>query len=158
MVSYQTEENVVRKTRRKMGLPVIALLVGICVGCITGERLFLVALNKKINHGTSTVRWRDFETFVPIPSTINGTTSDQNTRDEASGLKNILKRVAPDGNVLIAISNFNLAMEGSLLVWLDCVQRVGIKNWLLVAIDESLKEFCESNDLNYYYRPTSVSF
>lgn len=36
------------------------------------------------------------------------------------------------------------------------VQKLGIKNWLVVAIDEQLRDYCKEHGINHYYRPVKV--
>lgn len=36
------------------------------------------------------------------------------------------------------------------------MQKLGIKNWLVVAIDEQLRDYCKEHGINHYYRPVKV--
>lgn len=158
-----------RKGRRIVpGAAVTIFLIGICLGIVMGERLFLLRqelATKNERRDGSNLQRNDH-----LKNNSDGTSSwkarhTASTMDDASagkisesGLEAILRDVAPTGEVLIAISNFNLVMEGSLMVWLDCVHKAGVNNWLVVAIDENLRNYCKSNEIPHFYRPTVVSW
>ena len=54
---------------------------------------------------------------------------------------------------MIAISNINLVHEESLTQWIDCVLKLPTKTWLVVAIDEQLRDYCKERGINHYFRP-----
>jgi hypothetical protein len=40
---------------------------------------------------------------------------------------------------------------------LQCVQRIeGLTNWLVVAIDQELANYCKEHGINHYYRPVVI--
>lgn len=36
------------------------------------------------------------------------------------------------------------------------MQRLNFNNWLIVAIDEELRDYCKEHGINHYYRPVKV--
>ena len=63
-------------------------------------------------------------------------------------LEAYLKQVAPDGEVLVAISNFNLVQWGGMLnTWIERVQKAGVKPWLVLAIDEPLHKYLDEKSI-----------
>lgn len=36
------------------------------------------------------------------------------------------------------------------------VQRLSFKNWMVVAIDEELRDYCQDKGINHFYRPVRV--
>ena len=38
----------------------------------------------------------------------------------------------------------------------QAVQRLKFNNWLIVAIDEELRDYCKEHGINHYYRPVKV--
>lgn len=59
-------------------------------------------------------------------------------------LKSVLQRVAPGGEVLVAISNKALlspdGKTGMLRTWLECVWRAGVQRYMVVALDDQIAE------------------
>jgi len=39
---------------------------------------------------------------------------------------------------------------------LQAVGKIKSKNWMVVAIDEELRKYCEQHNIRYYYRPVVV--
>jgi len=52
-----------------------------------------------------------------------------------NALEEILQRVAPQGEVMIAISNYNLVLESSLVMWLEVRCGAGTKQLRLGATE-----------------------
>ena len=71
-------------------------------------------------------------------------------------LEKLLQEIAPDGEVMIVISNMNLIHSESLKMWIECAQLLPSKNWLVVAIDEELATYCTERGIPHYYRPVKV--
>ncbi|KAI3438461.1 hypothetical protein D9Q98_000890 [Chlorella vulgaris] len=132
-----------------------ALLVGVCLGVLVSEKLYLVTQEADLPEGAiAAVRSRKLE----VSSGSGGSgVMPRFTGKPRSELEGILQRVAPKGEVLIAISNFDLIGDGELLMWLECIQRIdGLTNWLVVAIDAELAAYCKEHGINHYYRPVVI--
>lgn len=41
---------------------------------------------------------------------------------------------------------------------LQCVKRLPFTNWLVVALDETLRDYLQKNNVNVYYRPVVVRY
>ncbi|CAN6902776.1 unnamed protein product [Brassica oleracea] len=65
-------------------------------------------------------------------------------------LANILKSIAVDKEVIVALANANV--KAMLEVQIASVKRLGIKNYLVVALDDYIESFCKQNDVAYYKR------
>ncbi|TXG64502.1 hypothetical protein EZV62_011496 [Acer yangbiense] len=65
-------------------------------------------------------------------------------------LAKVLERVAVGREVIVALANLNV--KDTLEVWYNSIQRVGIHNYLVVALDEEIFKFCVSNDVPVYKR------
>ena len=60
-----------------------------------------------------------------------------------------MSQVAIRNEVLVAISNRNYAGPGNMLAtWMECVQRVGVTNAMVVALDADTKRHAESVGLH----------
>ncbi|XVE93553.1 hypothetical protein REPUB_Repub01dG0204800 [Reevesia pubescens] len=65
-------------------------------------------------------------------------------------LAKILENVAVRRGLIVALANWNV--KDSLEVWFTSIKRVSIPNYLVVALDDKIAEFCESNYVPVYKR------
>ncbi|KFK44070.1 hypothetical protein AALP_AA1G212200 [Arabis alpina] len=65
-------------------------------------------------------------------------------------LAKILEKIAVDKEVIVALANSNV--KAMLEVQIASIKRVGVKNYLVVALDDYIENFCKSNDVAYYKR------
>jgi hypothetical protein len=42
-------------------------------------------------------------------------------------------------------------------VWFESIQRVGVKNYLVVALDDQIAHFCEEHNVPVYRRDATIS-
>jgi hypothetical protein len=92
-----------------------ALLVGLCLGVIVSEKVYLLTQEADLPEGAvAAVRSRKLEVHAD-----GGTAMRRSTGKPRNELEGILQRVAPQGEVMIAISNMNLIHERSLVMWLE---------------------------------------
>ncbi|XP_041012702.1 LOW QUALITY PROTEIN: arabinosyltransferase RRA3-like [Juglans microcarpa x Juglans regia] len=80
---------------------------------------------------------RTFPTVVPDESV--------NTR-----LAEILEKVAVERELIVALANSNV--KDMLDVWFTNIKRIGIPNYLVVALDEEISRFCKQKDVPVYKR------
>lgn len=67
-----------------------------------------------------------------------------------SRLSKILEPVAVKKELIVALANSNV--KEMLEMWFTNIKRVGISNYLVVALDDSIENFCKSNDVPVYRR------
>lgn len=65
-------------------------------------------------------------------------------------LAKLLEKVAVRKEIIVALANSNV--KEMLEVWFTNIKRVGIPNYLVVALDEDITLFCESNNVPVYKR------
>lgn len=65
-------------------------------------------------------------------------------------LAKILEKVAVQRELVVALANSNV--KEMLEVWFTNIKRVGITNYLVVALDDEISKFCESNQVPVYKR------
>ncbi|KAK2435501.1 Nucleotide-diphospho-sugar transferase family protein [Trifolium repens] len=65
-------------------------------------------------------------------------------------LAKILEKVAVKREIIVALANSNV--KEMLQVWFTNIKRVGISNYLVVALDDEISKFCESNQVPFYKR------
>ena len=65
-------------------------------------------------------------------------------------LAKILEDVALQKELIVALANSNV--RAMLEVWFTSIKKVGIRNYLVVALDDGIVDFCKSNDVPFYNR------
>ncbi|PON40460.1 Nucleotide-diphospho-sugar transferase [Parasponia andersonii] len=65
-------------------------------------------------------------------------------------LGKILEKVAVQNELIVALANSNV--KSMLEVWFTSIKKVGITNYLVVALDDETEDFCKSNDVPFYKR------
>ncbi|KAL6504677.1 Arabinosyltransferase rra3 [Orobanche hederae] len=65
-------------------------------------------------------------------------------------LAKILSKIAVRKELIVALANSNV--KPMLEVWFTNIKKVGISNYLVVALDDEIVEFCKSNDVPSYQR------
>ncbi|XP_062190359.1 arabinosyltransferase RRA3-like [Phragmites australis] len=63
-------------------------------------------------------------------------------------LAKILEQVAVKKELIVALANSNV--KESLDMWFTNIKRVGISNYLVIALDDSIENFCKSKDIPVY--------
>ncbi|KAF4368068.1 hypothetical protein F8388_002679 [Cannabis sativa] len=65
-------------------------------------------------------------------------------------LANILKKFAVQNEIIVALANSNV--KSMLEIWFNSIKKVGITNYLVVALDDEIVDFCKSNEVPFYQR------
>lgn len=81
----------------------------------------------------------------------------QEHRDKFPDLLALLERTAINNEILVAVSDYNLILQGMLTTFIECVQRAGVKNYLIVALDDKLGEHLQKINVPYYRRDAVAS-
>nr|XP_043618480.1 arabinosyltransferase RRA3-like [Erigeron canadensis] len=63
-------------------------------------------------------------------------------------LAKILKKVAVKNELIVALANSNV--KPVLELWFTSIKKVGIPNYLVVALDDGIVDFCKENDVPFY--------
>ncbi|XP_078155226.1 arabinosyltransferase RRA2-like [Carex rostrata] len=61
-----------------------------------------------------------------------------------------LQQVAINNELIVALANSNV--QSMLELWFTSIKRVGIKNYLVVALDDNIESFCKERDVPVYRR------
>ncbi|KAJ8763581.1 hypothetical protein K2173_002464 [Erythroxylum novogranatense] len=69
-------------------------------------------------------------------------------------LAKILEKVAIEREIIVALANSNV--KEMVEVWFSSIKRVGIHNYIVVALDDEIAQFCESNNVPVYKRDPDV--
>ncbi|KAH6778805.1 Nucleotide-diphospho-sugar transferase family protein [Perilla frutescens var. hirtella] len=70
-------------------------------------------------------------------------------------LAKILTEVAVRKEIIVALANSNV--KSMLELWFTNIKKVGIPNYLVVALDDEILEFCKANDVPVYQRDRDES-
>ncbi|XP_060199627.1 arabinosyltransferase RRA3-like [Lycium barbarum] len=65
-------------------------------------------------------------------------------------LAKLLSEIAVNKEVIVAVANSNV--KSMLEVWFNSIKKVGIPNYLVVALDDEIVDFCKENDVPLYKR------
>ncbi|MCD7448492.1 Arabinosyltransferase rra3 [Datura stramonium] len=65
-------------------------------------------------------------------------------------LAKLLAEIAVGKEVIVALANSNV--KSMLEVWFTSIKKVGIPNYLVVALDDAIVEFCKENEVPVYKR------
>ncbi|XVE69925.1 hypothetical protein DITRI_Ditri10aG0030600 [Diplodiscus trichospermus] len=71
-------------------------------------------------------------------------------------LAKILEQVAVQKELIVVLANSNV--KDKLEVCFSSIKSVGIRNYLVIALDDDIVEFCKSNDVPVYKRDPDESF
>ena len=96
----------------------------------------------------------DSDAFAPPPAPRPGCRAVGGSCD----LEAFLRRIAPGGEVLVAISNFHLAQGGGpLTTWIERVRKAGVGPWMVLAIDEALHGYLTAQGAPSYLLKADVA-
>ncbi|CAH8258212.1 unnamed protein product [Arabidopsis lyrata] len=65
-------------------------------------------------------------------------------------LAKLLEKVAVNKEIIVVLANSNV--KPMLELQIASIKRVGILNYLIIALDDSVESFCESKEVSYYKR------
>ncbi|KAG2449198.1 hypothetical protein HYH02_005945 [Chlamydomonas schloesseri] len=93
---------------------------------------------------------------LALLATTTGANAAQDTKFGSEDLKTVLERIAINKEVLAAVSNGALITPdgkfGMLKLWIDGCQRAGVKNFMVIAIDDEVAKACENLGVAYWRR------
>jgi hypothetical protein len=125
------------KTRAK--ILTAAFVVGLCVGVIISERVYIRTNVDDLPGGASTAR-----------SLMMDSGAARNSLEE------VLRKVAPQKEVLVGVSNRNPLYEGMLDTWLSGVKQAGVQNYLVVALDTETEKALVAKGVNVYFMNVTI--
>ena len=101
-------------------------MVGMCLGLIISERLYLSTNSLDIMHGTA----------LPNKAQQDANSKMEALIEKSPQLKELaahLVNIAPSKAVLIGVSNMNPLREGMLETFLKGINQANVRNYLIVA-------------------------
>lgn len=97
-------------------------------------------------------KWQKYAEDMKIGKGGGGSSGDRHalwspSADKESAnpeLAEFLKKVAINGEVMVAVSNINYATKGNMVdMWIEGVRRAGVKNAMVIALDDDTKKNVE---------------
>ncbi|KAG0579983.1 hypothetical protein KC19_4G140200 [Ceratodon purpureus] len=70
-------------------------------------------------------------------------------------LSALLKKIAVNGELIVGISNNNV--QEMVKIWFESIQRAGVTNYLIVALDDEIAKFCTDHDVPVYRRDATIA-
>lgn len=122
-----TGKHKVSDVRSRSAVLSAVLIVGVCLGVLTSEKLYLLAQESDMPEGAvAAARTRKLEVSSKALAggqalAAGGGAGGMRRMGgkPRNQLEELLRKVAPSGEVMIAISNINLIHESSLTMWLE---------------------------------------
>ncbi|GBF91185.1 glycosyltransferase [Raphidocelis subcapitata] len=167
-------------SRQRSGALTTAFLLGVCLGVVVAERLYLASNRADIlaaaaaaATGPAAASAAAAGAAAPAPSRRDAgaaaaaraarageaaAVAASVAKDpELRALRAYLDKIAPEGEVLIGVSNKNPMLEGMLDTWLRGVRGAGVSNYLVVALDEETAAGMKERGANHFLMPMKVS-
>jgi hypothetical protein len=127
------------KTRAK--ILTAAFMVGLCVGVIISERVYIRTNVEDVPGGLAS-------------------SSGRSLKLESSAARNsleaVLRKVAPQKEIMIGVSNRNPLYEGMLDTWLSGVKQAGVQNYLVVALDSETEKAMLAKNVNVFFMNITI--
>ncbi|KAK3268320.1 hypothetical protein CYMTET_23171 [Cymbomonas tetramitiformis] len=129
---------------------VLALVCGIFVGAFTAYMGVSSNVSSDVPHQCPPV---ECNCGTKAESSLQANNLISKTEGN-SALRAVLERVAINKEVLVAVSNGALITEegtyGILATWIESVKRAGVKNFMIVALDDRVAKACENVGVAYW--------
>lgn len=138
-----TGKGKIADAQQRSGLILKVFGLGVCLGLIIAERVYLTSNRQDILQGTP-----QSQAFV---------TQQDNQDHSLDALHAYLEKVAPQKEVLIGVSNRNPLYEGMLDTFLKGVQQAEVTNYLIVALDKETETTLAGRGINVFYMPIQIS-
>lgn len=127
-------------------------MIGLCIGAICGQRYYIAVgtkpieyIQSKLHHHHAAVKETNF--------TYNG--------PPRNDLESLLRKIAPDRELLVAVANKNLLWPDGKGMLATFASRLGptganIPNHLIVVLDKETKQWCDEQKINSYFLDIEV--
>lgn len=98
------------------------------------------------------------EKVEPFDSVKSNKINPRVTPDESINrrLAEILSKIAINKEVIVVLANSNV--QPMLEIQFTSIKRVGISNYLVLALDDGIVQLCESNNVSFYKRDPDEGF
>lgn len=123
---------------------VLAVLVGLCLGVIISERLYI------------RMHQRDDAQLLTTSELLSRRNLEKSLATPQSQLEELLQRIAPDKEVMIGISNYRLVEGGELVSFLEAISKFTMPNFMIVAIDTKLRDYLGSRNIPVWYKDIKI--
>ena len=144
-----------KPSQSKLTNSLALFLIGLCVGAICGQRYYIAVGTKPIQYITNKFR------HAKDSLTSHADLVAPYTGPPRNDLETLLRKIAPDRELLVAVANKNLLWpdgHGMLATFASRLTANGanIPNHLIMALDKETKEWCEEHQVNAYHLDLEV--
>jgi hypothetical protein len=139
------KSKIVETKARNKGLYAF-FIIGLCGGMVLAEQLYVQRSRSQLERQLTATQTT---TGDEIMSKATSTKIDF-TKPARNDLEELLRKVAPQQEVLLAVANKNTLWGGMLETFTNGFKDTGVKNHLILALDEETKKWCEEHGINAY--------
>ncbi|GAX77314.1 hypothetical protein CEUSTIGMA_g4760.t1 [Chlamydomonas eustigma] len=141
------------KARSKL---LIALFVlGLCGGIVLAEQLYVKRFRSQQRVTQSSTAAASSLKHDRAKAETDQESSDFSTPAQ-NDLEVLLRKIAPKKEILLAVANKNILWGGMLETFTDGFKYSGVKNHLILALDEETKKWCDEHSINTYFLSLEV--
>lgn len=143
-------------------------IVGLCIGLIVSERVYISRGGHvpkprflRTHHDSNAKQLASIQTVSSVSSTSGksgsaGSSQFDYTGEPRNDLEIYLRSIAPEKEVLVAVANKNVNWDGMLATFCQGVKDSGIKNHLILALDQETKDWADNLGYHAYIMPLEV--
>ncbi|GFH15326.1 glycosyltransferase, partial [Haematococcus lacustris] len=153
-------KNKVTEGKARNGALLAIFLVGLCIGVVVAERVYIARGGRVPKPRFLRTHHDSLRSIVPSADHA----SSGNTAAAESGalpaysdslpprndLEELLRKIAPKKEVLVAVANKNVNWDGMLATFTNGIKAAGISNHLIVALDQETKSWADVKGINAY--------
>eukprot|EP00798_Chlamydomonas_sp_ICE-L_P019065 gene19065-25669_t len=151
-----------QKTRTQWLIAFACVLIGLCIGMLVSDKDAIVkslhshrALSLYPTSSSSTTAAASAPVEVASPEDMFSYPFSKPPRNE---LEKLLREIAPSKEVLVAVANKNLLWDDMLGTFCKGLKQAGVKNHLILALDNETKKWAEEHQVNVYVMPLQNPF
>mmetsp|Transcript_11613 Transcript_11613/g.20910 ORF Transcript_11613/g.20910 Transcript_11613/m.20910 type:complete len:402 (-) Transcript_11613:357-1562(-) len=166
-----TGKSKVQEDKSSNRLRISYFIIGLCIGILISERIYVThrtldPISSKLlatktefldNHSFKSSKDDSIilkneslplnSDVAPTASTVDTATAVPEPRNE---LEKTLRLIAPNKELLVAISNKNMLWDNMLNSFVNGIKKSGFTNYLIVALDEETRKWCIENNVNAF--------
>jgi hypothetical protein len=155
-------------TQARNGALLSVFIIGLCIGLIVAERVYISRGGRvpkprflKTHHDSVQQQIKQAANVATSTGTGAGAVAANSlaypdTSPPRNDLEELLRKVAPNKEVLVAVANKNVNWDGMLATFASGFKTAGIKNHLILALDQETKDWAEKNGYNAYLMKLEV--
>ncbi|GFH25286.1 glycosyltransferase, partial [Haematococcus lacustris] len=153
-------KNKVTEGKARNGALLAIFLVGLCIGVVVAERVYIARGGRVPKPRFLRTHHDSLRSIFPSADhASSGNTAAaesgalpaySNSLPPRNDLEELLRKIAPKKEVLVAVANKNVNWDGMLATFTNGIKAAGISNHLIVALDQETKSWADVKGINAY--------